>query len=606
MRQSYAPSIAPDGSSIAYIVRDGGYPTAVRCPVDGTTIGEPSSIYLPVEGPVTKVLHSPDGNSIACEVAPRGSERTVTYIVADSDDGIMRPKPLHIGDDLRSTLVEWDGRRIAMDAFTGSGINEARSVDARFGTFRVLDRRTDAKLISAEGGHALIMVGPRGNRELLLTSPEGRWLPLLPPDSGSLTDAGTILPRHAEANDLTVIVRSDHQSERMRLLRVDISHETTTVMELISSPDADVDEFVVSEDCSTAAVLWVQTGVSLLELFTLDEDLNVTSRRSLELPGMVASGLSITEDGSVLALTVEGPHLPKTVQLFNTAIGQDDSEPKRTLESPRWGNVPELVHYPARDGVELSGWLYTPDNAEAGPGPVYIHLHGGPENQSRPVCNDILTALTDSGVSVFTPNIRGSMGNGRMFRHADDRYGRLAAVRDVVDTAQFLVDAKVADPAAMVLGGRSYGGYLSLLTGSLYPGIFTGLIDACGMTSFRTYFASTEPWLASSAYPEYGYPIHDKELLERISPLNVAAQLDSPVLFIHGDGDTNVPPTESAQMRDALEARGVQPRFLNVLGEGHQFVRPASRALIARTMLEFLGELGMVSEMNMQRFDYDK
>ncbi|AGF72611.1 alpha/beta hydrolase family protein [Corynebacterium halotolerans] len=615
MRQTYAPSLAPDGSSIAYLVREGGYPYAVRCTLDAGGLGVEREVGLPATGtgPVTRVLHSPDGEWIACEVSPRGSERLTTWIVA-TDGASGTARMLHTSDDVKTTLVEWDGNRLAMDAVTADGITEARSVDPRSSTYRVLDRRTDSLLVAAEGGHALMRVGPRGSRELLLTTPDGRWLPLLPPDPGSMTERGVILPATGAGEDeLAVIVCSDHGGDRQRILRLGVTGEQVTATELIASPEADVDEFVISEDCTTAAVLWNQAGVSALELLTLDEHQAVLMRRPVELPGLVASDLTITGDGRLLALTVEGPNLPRSVEVMYTDIGQVDSlDPERAArlaERARASDLPELVHYTARDGLELSGWLYRgygpTEGAEgaADPQPVHIHLHGGPEGQSRPVDHDILTALTDSGVTVFTPNIRGSKGHGRAFQHADDRYGRLAAVKDVVDTAQFLIDAGVADPARISLGGRSYGGYLALLTGCLFPGLFAAVVDACGMTSFETYFAGTEPWLASAAYPKYGYPLHDRELLRQISPLNLVEHLDSPVLFIHGDGDTNVPPTESGQMADALRARGVEPRVLIVEGEGHQFVRPESRRTIARTMLEFLGELGIADRCDLSRFD---
>ena len=535
MRQTFHPSLANDGRSIGYIVRDGGYPYAVQCAVTDNGLGEERPITLPVTGPVTRVLHSPDGQSIACEVSPRGSERTMTFIVHADDSSGQRVSRVHSPDDVKTTAVEWDGTFLAMDAVTGDGVTEARSVNPRTNTFRLLDRRHDSMLVAAEGGHALMRVGPRGSRELLLVFPDGRWLPLLPPDPGSMTEKGVILPVAVDDDDLSIIIISDHEQERSRLLRLGVKGEQVTQTELLASADADVEEFVISEDCSTVAALFVSGGVTTLEVASLDEQLNVTSRREVELPGMVAFGLTLSGDGSLLAVTVEGPNLPPTVEVLHTGLAVSESlDPQRTeylLDLDRQGEVPELVRYTARDGLELSGWWYPAAN-RTGPGAVYIHLHGGPQGQARPEHHDILQAVVDSGISVFTPNVRGSLGSGRSFHHADDRYGRMAAARDVSDTARFLVEAELADAASIAVGGRSYGGYLSLLVGSLFPGQFAAIVDACGMTSFKTYFARTEPWLASAAYPEYGYPMHDKELLDRISPLTLADNIDSPAMFL--------------------------------------------------------------------------
>ncbi|WP_426707657.1 alpha/beta hydrolase family protein [Corynebacterium auriscanis] len=621
MRHTTRPSIAPAGDAIAYIVRDGDYPYAVQVALENGELGEERHVQLPVEGPVTRVLHSPDGKWIACEVSPKGSERLETFTVS-TDPAVPGAQALRNTHDAKTTLVEWDGTYLAMDAVASDGVSEARLVDPENSRYVVMDRRSDAVLVSSEAGFCLMRVGPRGNRELLLVTPEGQWMPLLSPQPGANTEDGHILP--LGENRIVVLVATDHNAERRRILRLVVEVDPQTGRprcleqeDLISGPESDVDEFVISEDLTTAAVLWNNDGVSSLEVLMLGEAQRVQVRRTVELPGMVAFGLSITDDGGLLALTVEGPNLPPTVEILQVDAGRveplDPDRSARLEERSRAGRLPtpELVHYVARDGLELSGWLYMPDpatavsnpeannaatnqgedNAVATPDaarPVYVHLHGGPEGQSRPVNHDILSQLVSAGITVFTPNIRGSKGHGRAFSHADDRYGRFAAMDDVADTVTFLLDANLAHPGRVFVGGRSYGGYLAVLTASRYPDHFAGVIDACGMTSFETYYESTEPWLASAASPKYGYPMHDAELLLEISPLYKAEHITPPVLFIHGENDTNVPIDESQQLYEALRATGRTPEFLVVPGEGHQFVKPTSRTLIGDTMLEFI------------------
>lgn len=616
MRHTYGSSLAPDGSAIAYIVRERGYPRAVQVALTDDGLGPERPVQLPVDGPVTRVLHSPDARWIACEVSPRGTERLETWLVS-TDPAVPGARRLQLSGDAKTTLVEWDRDRLAMDAVGADGITEGRLVDPVTGDYVVLDRRTDSVLVSAEAGHALMRVGPRGSRELLLVRPDGTWLPLLPPEPGATTDAGIILrdaptdtadTTPVAAGRVTAIVCSDHRSERRRVLRIAVDGRDIDVEEMLGNSDSDVDEFVISEDLSTAAVLWNTSGVSLLDLLTLGEDQKVLVRRSVELPGMVATALSITDDGELLSLTIEGPNLPPTVEILRTSTGKIEpinvDRSRRIAERAQENYIPELVHYTARDGLELSGWLYHGADADAaGPQPVYIHVHGGPELQSRPVNHDVLTTLVDSGVTVFTPNIRGSSGAGRPFLHADERYGRFAAIDDVADTARFLIDTGIGDADRMALGGRSYGGFLSLLVAAHYPDLFRGIVDVCGMTSFASYYGSTEPWLASAAYPKYGYPYHDAELLQQVSPLNQAARIRTPVLFIHGEWDTNVPESESTQMRDALGARGVATVYLRVPGEGHKFAKPKSRRLIAAALVDFLVERGLIATPDLSLLD---
>lgn len=192
-----------------------------------------------------------------------------------------------------------------------------------------------------------------------------------------MTDAGTILRDESATADgrVTVIACSDHSSDRRRVLRIVVDGRDVTAEEWIGNPDSDVDEFVISEDLTTAAVRWNTSGVSLLDLLTLGEDQKVLVRRSVELPGMVASGLSITDDGELLSLTVESPNLPQTVEILRTSTGKIEpinvDRTRRIAERAQENYIPELVHFTARDGLEPSGWLYHGEGEDAaGPQPV--------------------------------------------------------------------------------------------------------------------------------------------------------------------------------------------------------------------------------------------
>lgn len=637
MRQTYESSLAPDGRAIAFIVRDSGYPHAVQQEITPDGLGEERTVRLPVEGPVTRVLHSPDGKWIACEVSPLGTERLQTWLVS-TDPAVDGARPLRMDADMRATLVEWDNELLAMNAVDAKGINYARLVNPTNSKYEVIDRRTDSQLVAAENGFGLVRVGPRGHRELMLVGPNQQWQPLLPTDPGSTTDFGVLLA-HSGKPKLTAFVLSDHGAEQRRILRLGITPAgevaddpesaildmkvgiDVDVEEFISNPDQDVEEFVISEDASTAAVLWNSGGVSTLEVLTLGiqpqtDDLRVMVRRNVELPGMVARELSISGDGELISLTVEGPGLAPTVEILRNIGGViEPLDAERTerilaLEEKNLETMPapELVYFVSQDGLELSGWLYLPESlrnntsesADEGLPPAFIHIHGGPELQAKPIHHDILAAIVEAGYVVFTPNLRGSSGSGRAFEHAGDRYGRFAAIGDIAAARSFLVDAGLADPERITLGGRSYGGFMSLLASAWYPDDFAAIIDACGMTSFETYYQSTEPWLAQAAFPRYGYPYQDAELLRDISPLHRAEEMKAPTLFIHGEWDTNVPPRESGQMRNALDAYGVPTDFLVVEGEGHKFSKPKSRALIGETIIAFLADHAMKVDHSMK------
>ena len=79
VRATYGASLSPDATAFAHLVDDGGYPRAVQRFLRGRRASSSRDVELPVEGPVTKVVHSADGHWLACQVAPDG------HPVADRD-----------------------------------------------------------------------------------------------------------------------------------------------------------------------------------------------------------------------------------------------------------------------------------------------------------------------------------------------------------------------------------------------------------------------------------------------------------------------------------------------------------------------------------------
>ncbi|MGA5042215.1 prolyl oligopeptidase family serine peptidase [Streptomyces capoamus] len=243
----------------------------------------------------------------------------------------------------------------------------------------------------------------------------------------------------------------------------------------------------------------------------------------------------------------------------------------------------------ARDGLPLNGWYYrAPGRGPGEPAPCVIYLHGGPEDQERPVLNPLYHEILGRGLDVFAPDVRGSSGYGRSFVDADLGRGRFAAIEDVADCAAHAVLAGPADPARLAVMGRSYGGYLTFASLVWHPDLFRTGIAVCGMSDLATFFEGTEPWIAQSAAHKYGHPERDRELLRALSPMSRIDALRAPVLAVHGEHDTNVPPGESEQFVRAARERGVSAELLTLLDEGHEFLRADNRRLFRRAAADWL------------------
>jgi alpha-beta hydrolase superfamily lysophospholipase len=611
VRRVYGASMSPDATAFAHLVDDGGYPRAVQRFLRGWRASSSRDVELPVEGPVTGVIHSADGHWLACQVAPEGGTRNQIWVVTtDPDDRDARRIDYWPDSALEGTaeLIGWDGIQVAAILTGEDGVGSSCLINPADGTTVVLDRRSGGRLVDAWAGAALIRVGPRGYRDLIMLHGLTE-IALLPYDPGATTDAGIILDDHSprrlraglegELNELyqpaktyglnstegfvRALIRSENGADYARLLEVTTTPDGVSYHVVAERPGYELDEFTISDDLSTVAMLWNINGLSELQILEYADN---TLHEPIPLPGMVASELSISAGGSMLAMTVEGPSMPPTVELVDPRSREWEPVDREPSRGPVAAD-PTLETITARDGLEFTGWLFRPPAGVEAIGAM-LFLHGGPEGQGRPGYNEFFPPLLEAGITVFLPNVRGSGGFGRAFMHADDGERRFAAIDDVADAVRFLVDNDLAPADRVACCGWSYGGYLTQAALTFHPELFAAGISICGMSDLNTWYRTTEPWIAAAAYPKYGHPVSDRLLLEQLSPLQRADALTAPLLLVHGATDTNVPPSESQQMFDALRALGRTVEYLVFEDDGHEIDKRENRSVLVKTMTDWL------------------
>lgn len=612
VRAIYGASLSPDATAFAHIVDDGGYPRAVQRFLRGWRASSSRDVELPVDGPVTRVIHSADGHWLACEVAPDGASRTQIWVVTTDPDDRDARRIDGLGsetDDATAELIGWDGTQVAAIITGQDGVGESCLIDPATGKRIVLDRRSAGRLVDSWAGAALVRVGPRGYRELLMLRGLTE-ISLLPYDPGSVTDAGVILDDHgprrlrsgpegetmklyqpastyglnSAEGYVRALIRSDNGADHARLIEVTVTEDGVSYHVVAEKPGYELDEFVVSDDLSTVAILWNINGCSELQILQYADN---TLSPPIPLPGLVASELSISAGGSMVAMTVESPWQPRTVELVDTRTLEWEPVDRTPMSGPL-AAAPTLDTLTARDGMTFTAWRYSPPPGVDGIGAL-IYLHGGPEGQSRPGYSEVFPQLLNAGITVLTPNVRGSGGFGRSFMHADDRERRFAAIDDVADCVKHLLDNDFASPGCIAVGGWSYGGYLTLAALTFHPDLFAAGVSICGMSDLSTFYRNTEAWIAAAAYPKYGHPISDRDLLDQLSPLLRVDSLTAPLLLVHGGNDTNVPVGESDQMAQALRERGRTVRYLVFDDDGHEIAKRENRAALANAVRDWLG-----------------
>ncbi len=447
--------------------------------------------------------------------------------------------------------------------------------------------------LSRDGRFVLLRRGPRGRREAAVRRTGDSATTFALPVADGDPWIGRFSP-----DGRTLWLRSDAEREHAALLAVALDGDarprhTSVAAERDAS---DLELLAFAHDGRTAALAWNVQGVSELELvetFPTGHAPDGTGpARHLPLPHEVVTRVTAAGAGRLLLALSGSQRRPgvwwahegvSTLRTPWSARDEDAVPPGRPPVRP----VP--LRLTARDGLPLSGWYYrAPGRAADEPAPCVIHLHGGPEEQERPVFHPLYHELLGRGLDVFAPDVRGSLGHGRSFVDADLGAGRFAAFDDVADCAAHAVTAGPADPTRLAVMGPSYGGYLTFASLVWHPDLFRTGIAVCGMSDLLTFFAGTEPWIAESAAHKYGHPERDRELLRALSPMSRIESLRVPVLAVHGEHDTNVPPGESRQFVRAARDRGIHAELLTLRDEGHDFLRADNRRLFRRTAADWM------------------
>ncbi|MCU1667865.1 MAG: Peptidase prolyl oligopeptidase active site domain protein [Blastococcus sp.] len=569
---AWCPSLSPDGGRVAYVTDRSGVPALEVAPVEGP--GDPVLLSGPGEE-VVSVAWSPDGARLVYLVSPGGSICAELHVVGADGTGHR----MVAGEDPRATVFAggWTGPgSYACTIARGDGPDaDVVLVDVEDGTARTLARGgfLSVTSVSADERFVLARRGPRGYRHIVVVDvATGEQRRVLAPEAagGIASEDGRFGPDRRSVY-LRASLPGVPGADRAGLVVVPLSEDGVPGVgrTVLYRPDADLDGYALRTDGTLLAV-WNNDGVTELWVHALVDGAVV---RQIPLPQPVMPGWSLAADGMTLIAEQTGPRAPRglwRVPLTGTAVpGPLSSTPPRP--DPALLVEPVRHSYRTPDGVELSGWLYTPPG-RSGPNRTVVSFHGGPEGQERPSYSPVAQGLVATGFTVFAPNVRGSGGSGRAFMTADDGPAREASFADVRTTVEALVAAGIAEPGRIGSHGWSYGGYLTLVALTRWPDLFAAGATLAGMSDLRTFFAGTEPWMAAASVTEYGDPVADREMLGALSPMTTADRLRAPVLLAHGDRDTNVPVLESVQLHQALQALGATSHLLLLPGEGHTIV----------------------------------
>ena len=244
-----------------------------------------------------------------------------------------------------------------------------------------------------------------------------------------------------------------------------------------------------------------------------------------------------------------------------------------------------LVHYKARDGLDIPAWLTVPQGGGKNL-PMVVLVHGGPYVRGKSWgWNAEVQFLASRGYAVLEPEFRGSTGFGASHFRAGWKQWGLKMQDDIADGTRWAAAQGYADPKRVCIAGASYGGYATLMGLIKDPELYRCGIDWVGVTDINLLydghwnFASDMP----DGWKQYGMPslvgdqVKDAEQLKATSPLLRAAEIKQPLLLAYGGADRRVPLPHGTKFYDAVKQGNPNVEWIEYEEEGHGWALPKNR-----------------------------
>lgn len=121
--------------------------------------------------------------------------------------------------------------------------------------------------------------------------------------------------------------------------------------------------------------------------------------------------------------------------------------------------------------------------------------------------------------------------------------------------------------------------------------LFAAAISHAGISDHTSYwgegywgYSYSETSMAES------YPWTSPDLYVKQSPLYNAHKVNTPILFLHGNTDPNVPPAESHQMFTALKLLGKETALVEVADQEHHILDLDKREMWQNTIFAWFAK----------------
>lgn len=227
-------------------------------------------------------------------------------------------------------------------------------------------------------------------------------------------------------------------------------------------------------------------------------------------------------------------------------------------------------------GDSINGRYYLPPNFDPSKRyPMIVNYYGGCSPTSRSFSSRYPHQLYAAmGYVVYVLNPSGATGFGQEFSSRHVNTAGKGVADDIIEgVRRFCEEHPYVDSSRIGCIGASYGGFMTQYLQTVTD-IFAAAISHAGISDHTSYwgegywgYSYSETSMAES------YPWTAPDLYVKQSPLFRADKVNTPILFLHGDSDVNVPFGESIQMFTALKLLGKPTALVAVTDQDHHILQ---------------------------------
>jgi dipeptidyl aminopeptidase/acylaminoacyl peptidase len=257
-------------------------------------------------------------------------------------------------------------------------------------------------------------------------------------------------------------------------------------------------------------------------------------------------------------------------------LSHANDELRRAVDTGRL----ERMAYQSADGLEIEAFVLYPANYKHGRRyPLAVNVHGGPHSfhpGSRAWIE--FQSLAAAGYVVMLPNPRGSTTYGEAFSEGVVRDWGGRDFEDIMSGIDELVASGVADADRLYIGGYSYGGFMSTWA--------VGHTDRFRATVVGAPVSNQVSMFGTGDIPLFdmheigGTPLDNPDEYRMRSPTTYLANVNTPLLLLHHEGDLRCPIGQSEEVFQTLKVLGKEVEFVRYPGGFHTYNTHAPSQLI--------------------------